>query len=267
LALAQHLDDKVRFDQQVENSKSYVLPFIEATHAITGATTVMEIGTGEGGVLLPFIERGCFCVGVDLVQLRIDLANNFLAKEIADKKVKFICQNILEESFLNVYKNYFDIIILKDVIEHVYNQEQFIPYLKKLLKPGGQIFFGFPPWYMPFGGHQQVCTSKWASMLPYYHILPRFLYVAMLKMAKEHPLTIKELLEVKDTQITIERFERIIKKSGLEVLKKNHYLINPIYKYKFKLQPRLQWTPITWLPYIRDFLTTCVYYTVGVKQQ
>jgi SAM-dependent methyltransferase len=263
LALKQHLDDRVRFDQQVDNSLSYVLPFIEKTKPIGAGTAVMEVGTAEGGVLLPFINRGCYCVGVDLAQNRIDLANEFLANEVVAGKVVFMCQNIYEDSFLNKYRNFFDVIILKDVIEHVPEQEKFVPYLKNFLKPGGQIFFGFPPWYMPFGGHQQVCRKKWASVLPYYHILPGFIYKGMLKMAGEHPLVIKELMEVKDTQITIERFERIMKKSGLKVLNKEHYLINPIYKYKFGLKPRKQWAPLSWIPYFRDFVTTCVYYTVG----
>ena len=49
----------------------------------------------------------------------------------------------------------FDLILLKDVIEHIPDQERVIPYLKEFLKPGGRVFFGFPPWYMPHGGHQQ----------------------------------------------------------------------------------------------------------------
>lgn len=263
MALKQHLDDKVRFDQQVDNSLSYVLPFIEKTKPLTADTTVFEVGTAEGGVLLPFIERGCKCVGVDLADVRIELAKTFLAKEVAERKVEFLCQNIYDESFLSRFKGAFDIIILKDVIEHVPEQQQFITYLKNFLRPGGQIFFGFPPWYMPFGGHQQVCRTKWASVLPWYHILPRFMYRGILKMAGEHELVIKELMEIKDTQITIERFERIVKNSGLKVLQKQHYLINPIYKYKFGLTPRKQFAPLSWIPYFRDFVTTCVYYTVG----
>ena len=263
MALKQHLDDRVRFDQQVDNSLSYVLPFIEKTKPIGPGTSVFEVGTAEGGVLLPFINRGCNCVGVDLAPQRIELAKGFLEKEFAEGKVQLICQNIYDADFLERYKNSFDIIILKDVIEHVPEQEKFIGYLKKFLKPGGLIFFGFPPWYMPFGGHQQVCRKKWASVLPYYHILPRFMYKGILKMAGEHEVVITELMEVKDTQITIERFERIIKKNGLKVLQKQHYLINQIYKYKFGLQPRKQWAPLSWIPYFRDFVTTCVYYTVG----
>ena len=221
--LIQHSDDKVRFDQQVENSASYVLPFIEKTKPIGPGMTVLEVGTAEGGVLSPFIKRGCFCVGVDLAPQRIDLANEFLSAEVAAKKAEFLCQNIYDDSFLIRFCNFFDVIILKDVIEHVYDQEKFIPYLKLLLKPGGQIFFGFPPWYMPFGGHQQVCRKKWASIIPYYHILPRFMYTGILKLAGEHPSVIEALMEVKDTQITIERFERIIKKSGLKVLNKQRF--------------------------------------------
>ena len=82
-------------------------------------------------------------------------------------------------------------------------------------------------------------------------------------MGGEHPAIIKELVEVKETQITIERFERIVKKSGLKILNKQAYLINPIYKYKFGLKPRNQLAPLNWIPYFRDFVTTCVYYTVG----
>lgn len=263
MALKQHLNDQVRFDQQVENSRSYVLPFIERTKAMTPGTTVFEVGTAEGGVLVPFLERGCKCVGVDLAPERIDLANGFLADAIAAGKAEILLKNIYDADFLERYRNAFDIIMLKDVIEHVPDQEAFIPYLKNFLRPGGQIFFGFPPWYMPFGGHQQICRKKLPSVMPYYHILPRFLYKSILKMFGEDDVIVKELMEIKDTQITIERFERIVKASGLTVLAKEHYLINPIYKYKFGLQPRKQFAPFSWIPYFRDFVTTCVYYTVG----
>lgn len=234
------------------------------TKPVTAATTVFEVGCAEGGVLLPFLKRGCKVVGVDLAPERIAMAKTFLESEAAAGQAEILLQNIYEDAFLNRFKGAFDIIILKDVIEHVPEQQNFITYLKNFLRPGGQIFFGFPPWYMPFGGHQQIARKKWASVLPYYHILPRFIYKGLLKMAGEHELTIKELMEIKDTQITIERFERIVKKSGLKVLNKQHYLFNPIYKYKFGLTPRKQWAPFSWIPYFRDFVTTCVYYTVGL---
>jgi len=263
LALKQHKDDKVRYDQQVDNSESDIIPFLEKTIAIKPGVRVFDLGTGEGGVLIPFLKRGCYCVGVDLSQIRIDLANEFLADEVAAGKAKFICQNILENSFYKEYNHSFDVIILKDVIEHIPDQEKFIPYLAEFLAPGGQIFFGFPPWCMPFGGHQQACHVKWLSVLPYYHLLPGFLYKAVLKLGGEDDVVTAEMMEVKSTGISIHRFERIIKRNNLKVLNKAHYLINPIYRYKFGLKPKLQFKFIEVIPWFRDFFTTCVYYTIG----
>lgn len=262
MALKQHIDDKVRFDQQVDNTRSDVLPFIAKTKELGKGVNIFEMGCGEGGVLLPFAELGCYCVGVDLDQFRIDLASDFLSKEIAEGKIKVMYKNIYDDDFMQQYKGFFDVIILKDVIEHLPEQEKAIPYLAKFLKPGGQIFFGFPPWYMPFGGHQQTAKSKLA-MMPYYHILPRPLYRGILKMIGEPEGIIKDLMEVYDTRITIERFERIIRESGLKVLNKQHYLFNPIYRYKFGIKPRKQAGIISAIPFFRNFVTTCVYYTVG----
>ncbi len=263
MALKQHSDIRVRYDQQVENSRNYVLPFIEKTKQLSQGMNVLEIGTAEGGVLIPFLEKGCYCVGVDLAPQRIETAKQYHEQEIKDGKMEFICQNVYDESFLKKFKGFFDVIILKDAIEHIPEQEKFIPYIKSFLKPGGQVYFGFPPWHMPFGGHQQIVEKKFMSILPYYHILPMRLYKGFLKMAGVMPSTIQELQEIKETQITIERFERIIKRSGLKVLSKQHFLINPIYLYKFGLKARKQTPLITAIPYLRNFLTTCVYYTVG----
>lgn len=262
MALKQHKDDNIRYEQQVENSREYVMPFIEKTLAIGKGTNILEIGCGEGGVLAPMMQQGAFCVGVDLNPPRIDLANKFFAKEIADGKMEFLYKNVYDDDFLQRFKNFFDIIVLKDTIEHIPEQEKFIPYLKNFLKPGGQIFFGFPPWYMPFGGHQQLCEHK-IGMMPWYHILPKPLYLGILKMIGEKEAVTRDLMEVYDTRITIERFERIIRNSGLKILNKQHYLFNPIYQYKFGWKPRKQSKLISAVPFFRNFVTTCVYYTVG----
>lgn len=262
MALKQHKDDKVRYEQQVDNSRSYVLPFIEQTKAIGKGVNVLEIGCGEGGVLVPFMDKGAFCVGVDLNPIRIDLANGFYEKEVAAGKIEFLYKNVYDDDFLQRFKGFFDVIILKDAIEHIPEQEKFIPYLKNFLKDGGQIFFGFPPWYMPFGGHQQICDHK-LGMMPWYHILPKPMYKGILKMIGENEGVIRELMEIYDTRITIERFERIVRNSGMQFKNKTHFLINPIYKYKFGWQPRKQFSIISAIPFVRNFLTTCVYYTIG----
>lgn len=130
--------------------------------------------------------------------------------------------------------------------------------MKKFLRPGGAIFFGFPPWQMPFGGHQQICRSR-LSRLPYIHLLPRPLYKTLLKWKQE---PVDELMEIRDTRLSIERFERICRTQGYKIVGADHYLLNPIYEWKFGWKPRRQWTWLRSIPYLRNYLTTCVYYLI-----
>ena len=57
-----------------------------------------------------------------------------------------------------------------------------------------------------------------------------------------------------------ETIGRILNNYTIEA--KCHYLINPIYKYKFGWQPKKQFWVIKQIPFIRNFFTTCVYYLI-----
>lgn len=262
MTLAQHTDYRIRYQQQLENARDHILPFVEKHLAVNPELRIMDIGCGEGGVLIPFLEKGCSAVGVELDELKSGYAKQLLASRIEAGKVEIVNQNIYEEAALERFRGQFDLIILKDVIEHIPNQEKFIPYLKQFLKPGGFVFFGFPPWYMPHGGHQQVCRSKFLSMLPWFHLLPNPVYTGILRLSNEYPAVIRELLENKSTGISIERFEKIALKSGYEIRERILFLINPIYQQKFGLKPRKQWGLIAAIPWVRDFFSTCAYYII-----
>ena len=149
------------------------------------------------------------------------------------------------------------------MIEHIHDQPKLIGWMKNFLNPGGIVFFGFPPWFMPFGGHQQMCRSR-VSKLPYIHLLPRGVYRWMLKKKKE---PVEALMEIRDTGISIERFEKICRKEGYSLLHKQHYLLNPIYEWKFGWKPRKQAGLIKAIPFFRNFLTTCVYYIIQPEKK
>ncbi|QEH43435.1 bifunctional 2-polyprenyl-6-hydroxyphenol methylase/3-demethylubiquinol 3-O-methyltransferase UbiG [Chitinophaga sp. XS-30] len=262
MSLPQHSDATLRYQQQVENSRNYVLPFIAQEFPDMNGLRVMEIGCGEGGVLTPFLEKGCHCVGVDLFPERIALATGFLGDYVNNGQLQLIAKNIYDVDFFGEFQHAFDLIILKDAIEHIPEQDKLVAYLKNLLSPRGQVYFGFPPWYMPHGGHQQICQSKVLSFLPYIHLLPRPLYRGLLKAFGEHEGTVRELMELVDTGISIERFEKVVKAAGFDITQRKYYLINPIYKYKFKLQPREQFGWMKGIPFVRNFFTTCMYYMI-----
>jgi len=259
--LAHHKDHYKRFEQQIENSKNYVLPFIEQSLELKKGLRVMEMGCGEGGVMKPLAQMGCECLGLDLDAPRLKWGEEYMAENIAKGNLKLIYKNVYDEDFVEEHQEYFDLIILKDVIEHLPNQADFLTHFQRILKPGGQIFFGFPPWQMPFGGHQQVLNSK-LSKVPYIHLLPGFIYFGLMKSTGESEAVIEGMREIKDTRISIERFERIVKQTNYEIVNKQWFLINPIYKYKFGLKPRKQNWLFGAIPWVRNFLTTCAYYSI-----
>lgn len=260
-----HKDKARYFNIQFLTAKEYIIPFLKDIVDFSKKLNVLEIGCAEAGVLKAFTDLDHNCVGIELLQSRVNLASKFMENEIEAKKVKFITKNIYDIDLASDLNVKFDLIILKDVIEHIPNQEKFMKKVGDFLAPSGKIFFGFPPWQMPFGGHQQICDSKILSYLPYYHLLPMSIYKAILKLGKEKDYKIEELQEIKETGISLERFEKIVKTSNFEIQKQKHFLINPIYKYKFGLKPRTQLGLINHIPYLRNFLTTCGYYVISKR--
>jgi SAM-dependent methyltransferase len=259
MALSFHGNVAVMLDQQYQTTRNFIIPFIEKFHPITEQTRVMDIGCGFGGVLRAFLERGCSCLGVDLNTYSIEQAQREQAQWVATGQARF--------EAIDIYKfeempELFDIIIFKDSIEHIPEQARIIKYVKRFLKPDGKVFFGFPPWPMPFGGHQQLMRNKFWSRIPWYHLLPKFLYRPILKMAGESPEMIAELLEIKDLGLYTHTFERYVRQGGYKILERKIFLTNPIYAYKFNIKPRTQPKMLGAIPIVRDFVSTCVYYLI-----
>ena len=177
-----HQDKDRYFRMQYATAKEHIIPFVEAAIGPIEGKRVLEIGCAEAGVLKAFLENGCSCVGVELSPSRVELARQYHKAALEDGKVSFLNENIYNIDVDRDCGGAFDLIILKDVIEHIPEQEKIIVRLKDFLKPGGVIFFGFPPWQMPFGGHQQIAKSMIMSHLPYFHLLPKRIYLKALSM-------------------------------------------------------------------------------------
>ncbi len=257
-----HADNERYFQMQERNANEYIIPFIEKSYPIHKGMKVLEIGCGEAGVLKAFLDKGSIGVGVELNQVKLDKSKDRLSGYLQSGQLKLINKDIYVVDPEVEFGGKIDIIILKDVIEHIHDQEKLIAQLKFFLNPGGVVFFGFPPWQMPFGGHQQICKNRFLSRLPYIHLLPKWLYKIVLEMFYQNPA---DLLEIKETGISIERFEKIVQKNGYKILRQVHYFINPIYQYKFNMKVREQSKIIRALPWFRNFFTTSVYYLIQNK--
>ncbi len=258
-----HINKDIYFNEQVYTTQKYVIPFIDPHLKINSSIHVLEVGCGEAGNLKPFVDIGCKVMGVDLNKEKMEYAKDYFSNDPNGHLMTLVVKDIY--NMVDEFKEDFDLIILRDVIEHIHNQEKFMNCLKKFLKPGGKVFFGFPPWQNPFGGHQQICKSKVLSKLPYFHLLPMPLYKGVLKLFGESKATVDDLAEIKETGISIERFERILKTENWVIDRKTLFFINPNYEVKFKLTPRESYGFISAIPFVRNFFTTACYYLVSKK--
>lgn len=255
-----HLDPQRYFNEQALSTQKFVLPFIQKIKTIDSNLSILEIGCGEAGNLKPFLDLGCKCTGVDLNTSKIEKGKTYYSSHPQVVNLKLISEDIYKTKDFHAQ---FDILIIRDVIEHIHDQDKFLLLLKDLLAPNAVVFVAFPPWQSPFGGHQQVCDNKFLSLLPYFHLLPAPLYKVFLKTFAESSAKIDGLIEIKETGISLEQFEALALKNEYNVLLKTLYLINPNYEVKFGLKPRLLNKMLSKIPYFRNYFCTCGYYLLG----
>ncbi|MFV0391395.1 MAG: class I SAM-dependent methyltransferase [Paludibacteraceae bacterium] len=256
-----HSDRKRYFNEQAYITEKYILPYVENVLTITDGMTVGEIGCGEGGNLKPFLDKGCAIVGIDIATNKIQNAKRYYETDPNKSKTTFIAEDIYNINAEDIES--LDLILMRDTIEHIPDQEKFLGKLRSFLKPNGCVFFGFPPWRMPFGGHQQICETKILSILPYYHLLPRKLYESILRLG-ESDAKIQTLGEIKETGISINTFKKYLYRNNYRIAKETFFLINPGYEAKFHLKPR-KVPKLIAIPFIRDFYTTAYYCVVKLN--
>lgn len=218
---------------------------------------ILEIGCGEGGNLVPFARIGCRVTGIDLSENRIRQARQFFQEERLP--ATFIASDIFQIIQL---EEAFDIILIHDVIEHISEKYRLLEHIKRFLTPGGLLFISFPPWQMPFGGHQQICRNKYVSRLPFIHLLPAGIYSSLLHHFGESQARIDELLDIRKCRTSIELFEKLLCTSHYRIFHKQFWFINPHYEQKFHLKPRKLPRLIGSIPHLRNFFCTSCFYLI-----
>ncbi|GAP69663.1 protein containing methyltransferase domain [Bacteroidales bacterium 6E] len=254
-----HLDKEKYFREQATTSRKYVIPYVSSHISFGPGIRVLEIGCGEGGNLKPFLEMGCHVTGVDLSEGKIENGRKFYQDHPLALNLELICEDIYNLDFPD---QPFDFIFMRDVIEHIHDQEKFMGFVKRFLASEGCFFLAFPPWHNPFGGHQQICRNRWLAHTPWIHLLPVTLYTQILKEGGEPHARIEALMEIRETGLSLERFEKILRQENYKLLKRDFYLVNPNYEVKFGMKPRKVLPFFENLKYLRNLYTTTAYYLI-----
>jgi putative salt-induced outer membrane protein len=87
-------------------------------------------------------------------------------------------------------------------------------------------------------------------------------YRAVLSAFAEKPARIESLVATKRTGLGSTEFQSLVGSAGYRVLNERLYLLNPMYTYRFGVAPRVQASWVAARKSLRDFVTSCAYYTL-----
>jgi ubiquinone/menaquinone biosynthesis C-methylase UbiE len=96
---------------------------------------LLDIGSGKGNALVGFQRRGLKVKGIDKREECIEILSDFDIRECNLENEAFPFEN-----------NYFDYVYSKSVFEHVYNTQNIIKEIYRVLKPGGISVQLTPDW-------------------------------------------------------------------------------------------------------------------------
>ena len=150
-------------------------------YGLSSNSKILEIGASHGFFLNEVKKHGFTPYGVELSKKACDNAKKYFAINI--ENVDF-----LQSSFINK-KEYFDAVVLLDVLEHITNQNEILNEINTVLKRKGMLVLTLPnidSWEF------KVCGRYWEWLSPPAHL---FYYSpdTIKKMLKKHGFEIIHL--------------------------------------------------------------------------
>jgi len=126
---------------------------------------VLNLGCGPGGETAGFAQDGAAAVfGIDIEGSRLKAAARFAAKTVPGGPIMFARG---DGNRLPFRDGTFDIVTMRDVMEHLERPLDALLEARRVLAPGGRIHLSFGPlWYSPWGGHMFTFIY-----IPWLHLL------------------------------------------------------------------------------------------------
>lgn len=115
---------------------------------------VLDIGCGRGEIIAQCTSKGAFSVGVDFSEDAVHIADSIIKK--TNKRFNRNSQVLISDGVALPFKeNYFSVVFLLDIVEHIYPEElkKFLNEVYRVLKIRGKIIIHSTPnkWRDKFG--------------------------------------------------------------------------------------------------------------------
>lgn len=213
-----------------------LVPLLRQQGVFREGMRVFEFGCGEAGVLGAFAHAGAQeTVGADISAYRIEVGRRIAG--VCGLPLQLEVRDLLSDSLPSAWHHHFDVVLLRDVIEHLDSPSKALQVVRELLSPCGAVLVTFPPYYSPFGGHQHLLQTR-SGMIPWVHVLPKPLFEWIIRRSSR-PADQEEVRRLRHIRLTIRRFEQAVHQTGFVVAHRSLYLLRPVFRFKFGL-PALQ---------------------------
>ena len=242
--------DKYYWNYMYDLGHDFIVPYLTDKGLFAKGNRVAEVGSAEGGVLAAFMEAGATNgLGTDIAQVRLD-KGSYIA-ELGDLDLQYTTHDIVTQQPPAEWQNEFDLVLLRDVIEHLDDPTAALSNIKMIMKDSGKLFVTFPPFHSPYGGHQHTVKST-GGKFPYIHLFSKGLFNKFIE--KGVKADIEEANRIHRIRLTIPKFEQAAKDAGLKIVEKEFYFLRPVFKMKFGL-PSLKINGLAKIPFIKKYFT------------
>jgi SAM-dependent methyltransferase len=235
--------------EQKAFAQTYLIPYFQKHVSDFQSIKILEIGCAEAGVLAVLAENGMDVCGLELEAGRIKIA------KAKNPQLTIYNGDITDPAIIKTINRCFDLIILRDVIEHITDRNTALTHMIALLKARGYLFITFPPRFSGFAGHQQNARS-FLRFMPFLHLLPNCLIRFLGYYLKENKDLIEDVITNYRIGLTVHAFEGYCKQYKLKPVVRDLFLIRPVFKLRYNLRPRKMFH----FPFVREMLASgCEY--------
>lgn len=233
--------DKHFYEQQ-KHTVRYLIPYFDKHLPNFREMNILEVGCAEGGFMEELEKLNINTTGLEISEGRVKIANT------KSPNLNILCGDITDAELPRKIGQKFDMVVMRDTIEHVPNRKATFENISRLLNPGGYLYVTFPPRFSGFAGHQQNCKS-FLKFVPYLHYLPDFAIYGLGRLMNEKKAVLDDITLNYKIGLSIHAFEKFYKRGGFKPIVKELFLSRPVFKVRYNLST----VKVPAIPLLREF--------------
>ena len=238
------------FLEQEKHTESYLIPYLKEHIPNFQKMKILEVGCAEAGFVKYLHNMGCDITGLELEESRVEIAQKYAPE------TKVLVGDITNPEVINKLESTFDLIVMRDVIEHIEDRDAVFSNLNKLLNENGYVYITFPPRFSAFAGHQQNGKTILRN-IPFLQLLPDRIIKTCGKILNENKKIIQHIITNYKIGLSIQSFENYCKKYGFNFIIKELFLLRPVFKVRFGL-PTIKFPDIPFLREVKAMGCECL---------